>query len=929
VASLASCAGGTGGSATGDTLPGVVLVSFGQAGQDNVPLNRVLVFEFSSPIDPLSINPDAIQIREGSTFGLAVDGKYIVQGNRVYFEPRLPGNCDNSDAGFQPDLDYRVTIVGAPEEFAVRSLAGDALEDTIVAAFHTRVETDPELFEDAQPTVGPTVLSTTPSNLAAGVPVSQSNRVVLSFSENLDPCSVSESTILFHQYATGDPVLGFVPFADQTPGDPFSWGSGVPTTPARRVRCDVVLTQDTLQTTVTLRPIFGEFPDNALLVVQVTAGVRDFGGLPATPLTFSFTTENRPAQTGLMRLEFDGDVPINENLTSAEVNSPRAPSKVQGFVLFAGDGDNGPVANLEKPSGPDTTRGPVGCTAPYNIVNDGIPDDFDPTSDTILDTGSSLNTCFNGTDGSTAVVFEYRSFRIRPGITVRLAGRNPAIILVQGAVVIEPGGRLFGRIDSGTPSSNGRTGSNYYPTVVAPADLPGGTGVAGGGDGGTSVTQATPNTLGGHGFQGYFMTGGMVDPTVGMTTGPGVGHGNISGQWLTQFNPNNRNGTSAGGAGHASMDAVAGTALPNDTSAHPTKLDGTPDGAAGDQYGDTSGKMYTPEAGSGGGAAGELRPWVNQYGHITGGSGGAGGGFIDITARGDIQVFGTIDAAGGMGGNGAAASPLAFEPGSGGGGGGSGGGIRLLTPGSIFFGPTTIVTVAGGTGGTGSQGNVAGGTFPPVANNGGRGGVGRLVLEDGDSIIVGIGSGQVTPLEGNPGFYRNKFDVARFQGGGLQPIAITEVIDVGPFSPNFLTPDQNYGLPPVAAPGTPRLDFVAGIPGVASRGVGKTGIFIEAKGFLSNPDGTVNLGSDTGWKSVGYFTDSGSELFPDWHPNATPPSPGDVTFLPPGNTGTGITSLNGRQYVMLRITFFLPQSIGPFDPGPYVDSWNLYFSYDQ
>src|SRR5262245_36811408 len=395
--------GGGGGSGSGDTLPGLVLVNFHQAGEDNVPLNRVLRFDFSAPLDPSTIDPDAVQIRKGNTFGLAVTGKYVIQGETIFFEPHLPGLCDLSDAGFEPDTDYKVTLVGSPEELAIRNLVGDPLQKTLVFSFHTRIDTDPDLFEDEIPGVGPTVLSHTPANLAAEVPVSQTNKVVLQFSENLDPCTVNESTIVFKQYATGDVTNGFVPTSDQTPGDPFTWGSGTATTPARRVRCNVILTQDTLQTTVTLRPVFGEFPDNALLVVQVTAGVRDFGGLPATPITFSFTTENRPTQVGLMRFEFDGDVPINENQTSAEVNTPRAPSKAQGFVLFAGDGDNGPIANLLLPSGPDTSRGPVGCTAPYAIPNDGLPDDFDPSTDTVLDTGATVNTCKNGTDGSTAV----------------------------------------------------------------------------------------------------------------------------------------------------------------------------------------------------------------------------------------------------------------------------------------------------------------------------------------------------------------------------------------------------------------------------------------------------------------------------------------------------------------------------------------------
>src|SRR5262245_672499 len=105
----ASSCGGAGGSGTGDTLKGVTLVSFVQAQEDNVPLNRSLEFIFSSPIDPDSIGPAAIQIREGPAYGLQVEGRFIITGNRVFFEPHLPSLCDLSDAAFHPDRDYRVT----------------------------------------------------------------------------------------------------------------------------------------------------------------------------------------------------------------------------------------------------------------------------------------------------------------------------------------------------------------------------------------------------------------------------------------------------------------------------------------------------------------------------------------------------------------------------------------------------------------------------------------------------------------------------------------------------------------------------------------------------------------------------------------------------------------------------------------------------
>ena len=293
-----SCGGGTGGAGSGDTLSGLVLVDFLQSGQDNMPLNRVLEFRFSSPLDPNTIGPASIQIREGPSFGQAVFGKYIIQADRVFFEPRLPGLCDLSDSGFHPNIDYRVTIIGSPEEFAIRNLTGDPLQSTVASSFHTRLDTDPELFEDQIPGVLPTVVSTDPVNDTAGVLVgpAQNNVVKITFSENLSPCTVNEDTILFYQYATGGPT-GFFPTNDQTPGDPFTWGSGIAQVPPRRIRCTYQLQQDFLSTVLTMVPTFGEFPDNALLVVQVTNQVKDFGGNPMVPLNFSFMTENRPAQT--------------------------------------------------------------------------------------------------------------------------------------------------------------------------------------------------------------------------------------------------------------------------------------------------------------------------------------------------------------------------------------------------------------------------------------------------------------------------------------------------------------------------------------------------------------------------------------------------------------------------------------------------------
>ena len=79
-----------------------------------------------------------------------------------------------------------------------------------------------------------------------------------------------------------------------------------------------------------------------------------------------------------------------------------------------------------------------------------------------------------------------------------------------------------------------------------------------------------------------------------------------------------------------------------------------------------------------------------------------------------------------------------------------------------------------------------------------------------DRIVAAFEALEDLPGEGAAGFYRGVFDATRFQGGGLRPTLVTRVIDAGPFAPVFLSPTA--------------ADFVAGIPLVSSRGMGRTTI---------------------------------------------------------------------------------------------------------
>jgi hypothetical protein len=911
LAALFACtsACGSGGGGGGGGGSGLVLVNFLQASEDRIPLNQVLEFRFSGDLDPDTVSPASIQIRQGPAFGASVEGRYVVVGSRVFFEPRLPGTCDFSDSGLQPDSDYRVIVIGSPEEFAVRDVGGEPLERTVSFTFRTRVETDPlGLFEDQVPGVLPFVADHTPRDGAhppvdPEVNIGPSNRVTVDFSENVDPCSITDTSVVFEQAATGERAEqpnGFNPDSDQTLTDPYSWGSGTPTTPRRRIRATLALTQSFLSTRLVITPDFGEFPDNALLVVTLTSDVRDFGGQPLVQKTFAFVTENRDEQCGTRTMRFDGDVPIDENQTTAEVDTTRAPDRAQGFLLFAGDGDNG--ESQTTPSGPD-------CEG-YFQANDGSPDDFDTgTSNVVLDTGASTNTdCTNTTDGSHAVVFEYRTFRIRSGRTVRIVGENPAIILVRGDIVIEAGGQLLVK----SSSSTGGNGAANAPT----SQPIGGSGVAGGGDGGPAVNGGSGNTgviYSGNGEVGYGSPDWGTPAGMGGATPilAGQGRGSVSLGANGTGGTDNLMGAGGGGGGHSTPGGAGAFTSGGGTT--PRFYEGPIDGAGGTVYGELDGTQPTPEAGSGGGGAGYVRNAFSSgtFYAATGGAGGAGGGFVDLTSSGDIRVFGTIDATGGMGGSGA--SPTTFRAGSGGGGGGSGGGIRLLTPGDIELGTSATVTAGGGGGGAG----VGTQQTPIIAgNNGGNGGLGRVTFEDDDSVITGLAGAVVIPAESSSaGFYRGPFDASRFQGGGLEPQLVTDLVDSGPASPTFLEPVQTYGT---------QEDFRVGVPAVSSLGVGRTAMFFEVQGFPSRVDGTPDLSAPSGWKHVGYFTDSGSETFPQWHSG----TPADVT-VPSDGTPGGFAAVNGNQFVQFRVTFYLRPGVGPFDPGAFLDDWTFHVCYDQ
>lgn len=944
-----SCGGGSSAEGAGR---GIVLLAFNLDSVDNAALNQRLEFQFSGDVDPATITNASIQIREGPSFGATAAGAFRVLGATVLFEPRLPALCDLSDSGLKPNTTYRVQLIGFPEQFAIRNVAGQSLGRTSTHEFRTRLDSDPALFTDPVPGAGPMVVSTSPANGDAAVAVAPGNRVEIVLSENVDPCTINPTNVFFHIYELGDPAVsvpsgsgtnsGFAvgaDISDQTPADPFTWGAAgtTPLAPPQRLPANIVVMQDFTSTRLIITPLQGFnpdpaksaplFPENALIVVQLMFGITDFGGLPMTSQTFAFTTENLPLQNSTYLLDSAGETPYDDAATTADVDSSRAPNRIQGFLLFSGDADNG--SNLLSPSSPETVAS--GCVDPLQ-PNDGIKDVFDPVADVLLDTGSTVNTCTNSTDGSTAVVWEFQTLRIRAGITVRIIGVNPAIILVEGDATIDDGGRLLASGDGqgGAPQSKGTQGRD----VASNSDgvTLGGRGVAGGADGGDATRVENNNQtwkyghdgLAGFGSPDYDPLMPQVDPMATTTPPTGGGEGGAP-VGITTSSPWDGTSSAGGGGGHATV-GLDGDA-PNNGTNWQLKLPVRSKGGLTYEV-DATGTLPTPEAGSGGGAAGHAKdqPWRSSTSEGSGGgSGGAGGGFIDITSNGNISIFGTLDASGGNGGNGQRWNGSGDRGITGGGGGGSGGGIRLLTPNDIVLTATTVITAAGGSGGVGARHSVTRAGIIKEDNDGGNGGNGRLVFEDNNSIIAGLPAANVTPSEGQEGFYRGVFNPNRFQGGGLSPQATTDIFAVGPLNPTFVVPVQ--------------ADFIAALPAAGAPGVGNTGIFIEMRGYQMAVDGTPDLATQTDWFSIGYFRDVAVENQPVWvlgHPgDITVPSDNALDAASPnGDSGSGMGALNasgagGFEYIQVRVSIVLAPNVSVQDPGGILDDWIIRYTADN
>ena len=190
----------------GNTLAGAFIWTFATGGAKDttvptvtstVPVNLAtgvaiggnIAATFSEPMNPFSINNTTFTLKQGLT---TVAGLVTSAGTTATFNPI---------ANLAANTTYTATIAGGAR--GAKNLAGNALASNFVWTFTTGASTD---------TTAPTVTSTVPVNLAAGVPVNQN--INASFSEAMNPLSITSATFTLKQGI--NPVAGLVTYMGTT-----------------------------------------------------------------------------------------------------------------------------------------------------------------------------------------------------------------------------------------------------------------------------------------------------------------------------------------------------------------------------------------------------------------------------------------------------------------------------------------------------------------------------------------------------------------------------------------------------------------------------------------------------------------------------------------------------------------------------------------
>lgn len=679
------------------------------------PVNREIVFAFNEPIDFTTVSSNTINIR--STNNVPATGVFSIRdANTVVFQPTCPKRDDLSDAGLQPgSVTYVLRVLGANSSpNTVRSMDGAPL-----GVQQTRTFTTPSAgsaFQDSR--------SGAPIAIVRGVNSSETNASYLEIG--------------------GDPNhrVWFERNSPQQPGLPtggFRLPLNLYSDLSARVAVLIVFNQSVNPSTnnlspsrlrlefqdsaanwipldtrvslqanctdtgavVRLEPI-GVLPRGSQLRAVVLPGFQDIVGetSPDTDVFAQAPIDDTPFDSlsppdlrgdGIVEsFDFGGDHPKSFQDTSALFDTP------------VGEWGNGRLSAAFSFGG---TGGPNGD---FDwVVRTGQIAFFDTTNTPIVGGPNGLpTTTLNAVNG----VVDVRNLIIEPGAEIRVQGPNPMRINATGDVVIQ------GRLDiSGFNAKNVSTLNTGNLVEI------GGSGTAGGGEGGKANENTTgPSPRGGRGggpFRQAALGGeggemGVNDRNDAKNNRRpgGGGGGRFAKDWIgtntvstafvmvaTAGNPGNP-GTGANPSANGARGAVSGI-IPA-----PGGLPGQ--GPFIDPSNDNDFFGVRPVVSNGefvGLVRGELpRLWA--------GYGGGGGGNAGKNYPNPGWNFGSDE--------------------KGGGGGGGAGGLHVKALGRIVFGTSGQILCNGGRGATGENTNF----LDHVGGTGGAGSGGHVILESATAV---------------------------------------------------------------------------------------------------------------------------------------------------------------------------------------------------
>ncbi len=321
LAGLAGCGGGggsTGGAAIGGELR-LLNCSLGCSStgclRTDIAQNEFIFLQFTSDIDPSSVNTSSIQLRTAA--GELPVGEFYVNGTQVEFVPTLRISGGQTFYGFTPGETYTLTIVGGSGQSAVvRSTSGQPFAETLTC---TLIANQGIVDHNGAAPRASLVAPSTAQLQSAP----RDTLIRLEFNEIIDaaPFLAGTSPVIFSVRRTREATGG------GRECDP----SSQPQTLAGSQRLD--FQRDTSVLTFTPAAIL---PPNVCIEVNVTDGVIDLSQRPAQPQTFSFLTEEVPLVEVAITENFDNDA-----FRDPDASAATWAGGVATFAKIGGDGRHG------------------------------------------------------------------------------------------------------------------------------------------------------------------------------------------------------------------------------------------------------------------------------------------------------------------------------------------------------------------------------------------------------------------------------------------------------------------------------------------------------------------------------------------------------------------------------------------------------------